>query len=404
MTLTLGRSVGFDLSDTVTLPASGLTQAQVDARVVSGALQPGDITAGTNITITTTTDGLTINAAGGGGGGGGDITAVTTGGNSGLAGGANSGAAGPGVRPGQLQTHTVVDSGDLFPFADVSGTGAPPANITYRNLAADLADVGIGAGSDGLHLEVSEVPAVTSLQGGDEIPIADDSQSNDDTRKVTLATLAGHLAGTNITASADGVLSATGGGGGGASTFTALSDTPSAITASECVQGNAAGDALVFAACATGGGAATSEQRVESVTFADVDNITSTATTLTLAATTPIAVEFGDGAASMLTGTAGETTFTIADSGVYLIEFDAVYPADGDRATPFIEIQQDSDDAVIGSNHERLSAQFRLSRRTAWTSSSTCWRRRRSRATASWSRRCSRTRTTRTASTRTPAS
>ena len=115
----------------------------------------------------------------------------------------------------------------------------------------------------------------------------------------------------------------TGGGGGGASAFTGLTDTPSTITASECVQGNAAGDALVFAACATGGGgggtddqtaaevpvtatgfsgnlsgtdtdvqtalatidglslggggggAATSEQRVESVTFADVDNITS---------------------------------------------------------------------------------------------------------------------------------
>ena len=45
----------------------------------------------------------------------------------------------------------------------------------------------------------------------------------------------------------------TGGGGGGASTFTALSDTPGTITASECVQGNAAGNALVFAACATAG-------------------------------------------------------------------------------------------------------------------------------------------------------
>ena len=170
----------------------------------------------------------------------------------------------------------------------------------------------------------------------------------------------------------------------------------STITASECVQGNAAGNALVFAACATGGGGGgtddqtaaevpvtatgfsgnlsgtdtdvqtalatidglslggggggtgTSEQRVESVTFADVDNITSTATTLTLAATTPIAVEFGDGTAEMLTGTAGETTFTIADSGVYMFEFSAIYPADGDRATPYVEIQQDSDDAVIG--------------------------------------------------------
>ena len=50
----------------------------------------------------------------------------------------------------------------------------------------------------------------------------------------------------------------------------------------------------------------------------------------------------------MLTGTAGETTFTIAESGVYMFEFDAIYPADGDRSPPFIEIQQDSDDAVIG--------------------------------------------------------
>ena len=188
---------------------------------------------------------------------------------------------------------------------------------------------------------------------------------------------------------------AQGSGGGGVSTFTGLSDTPGTITASECVQGNAAGDALVFAACATGGGGGTDdqtaaevpvtatgftgnlsstdtnvqtalatidaftlgggggvpgtgEQRIESVTFADVDNITSTATTLTLAATTPIAVEFGDGTAEMLTGTAGETTFTIAASGVYLITFEATYPADGDRATPFVEIQQDSDDAVIG--------------------------------------------------------
>ena len=97
-----------------------------------------------------------------------------------------------------------------------------------------------------------------------------------------------------------------------------------------------------------GGTPGTSEQRVESVTFADISGITSTAMTLTLAATTPIAVDFGDGAAEMLTGTAGETTFTIADSGVYLITFEAIYPTVGERATPFLELQQDSDDAVIG--------------------------------------------------------
>ena len=97
-----------------------------------------------------------------------------------------------------------------------------------------------------------------------------------------------------------------------------------------------------------GGVTGTGEQRIESVTFANITNITATATTLTLATTTPIAVEFGDGAATMLSGTGGATTFTIADAGVYLFVFAAVYPADGDRATPFIEIQDNSDDSVIG--------------------------------------------------------
>ena len=63
------------------------------------------------------------------------------------------------------------------------------------------------------------------------------------------------------------------GGGVGSSTWVGLTETPSAITADECVQGNAAGDALVFAACATGGGgvAGTGDQRIESVTFANID-------------------------------------------------------------------------------------------------------------------------------------
>ena len=120
----------------------------------------------------------------------------------------------------------------------------------------------------------------------------------------------------------------------------------------------AATDVQAFAAevdaltLGSGGGiVGTGEQRVESVTFADIDDITTTATTLTLAAATPVAVEFGTGAASMLSGTGGGTTFTIADAGVYMFEFDAVYPGTGlvgGRATPFVEIQDNSDDSVIG--------------------------------------------------------
>ena len=45
-----------------------------------------------------------------------------------------------------------------------------------------------------------------------------------------------------------------GGGGGGSTTFTALTDTPAAITADECVAGNSAGDALEFVTCGAGGG------------------------------------------------------------------------------------------------------------------------------------------------------
>ena len=41
---------------------------------------------------------------------------------------------------------------------------------------------------------------------------------------------------------------------GGSSTFTALTDTPAAITADECVRGNTGGTALEFGACGTGGG------------------------------------------------------------------------------------------------------------------------------------------------------
>ena len=51
-----------------------LTQADIETLIEDNALQPADFTAGSNITLTTTTDGLTITAASGGGGGGTDLT------------------------------------------------------------------------------------------------------------------------------------------------------------------------------------------------------------------------------------------------------------------------------------------------------------------------------------------
>ena len=54
------------------------------------------------------------------------------------------------------------------------------------------------------------------------------------------------------------------GGGAGSSTFVDLTDTPAAITANQCVQGDATGDVLTFAAC---GGADTNDY-VDSIAHA----------------------------------------------------------------------------------------------------------------------------------------
>ena len=43
-------------------------------------------------------------------------------------------------------------------------------------------------------------------------------------------------------------------GGSVSTTFEALTDTPATITASQCVAGNSAGDALEFVACGSGSG------------------------------------------------------------------------------------------------------------------------------------------------------
>ena len=130
----------------------------------------------------------------------GDITSVTTTATSGLSGGANSGDVALAVDPSRLTNF---------------GTG--------------------------------------TLHRSDTLVIRDDSDTA--TKRIALEVLLARIAGTNLGLSADGTqLNATSGGG----TFVSLTDTPAAITANECVQGNAAGDAIIFGACASTTGLTTS--------------------------------------------------------------------------------------------------------------------------------------------------
>ena len=76
LTLTTGSPVVIDLSGLTTTAevTSAISTAlgdystttEMDTAIEDGALQPGDITAGTNVTVTTTTDGVTIASSGGG--------------------------------------------------------------------------------------------------------------------------------------------------------------------------------------------------------------------------------------------------------------------------------------------------------------------------------------------------
>ena len=475
---TATQTLTLTLADGTNIPVSlsGLeTIDEVNAAIsaaIANRLARSDVIAGNNITITPGTgNSLIIAASGGGGGGGGSNDGVANQVTFALNGQVVTLTIGRTIAGGISGSFTLptVDTAQL---ADDAVTQAKLANNSVH--AAQIGANAVGTS------EISANAVGTSELSADAVTnanLADDSVHNDQLASNSVradeiqANAVGHVemnddsvgVGELITANtpatsqvlgydgSDMLWVAQGGGGGGASTFTALSDTPGTITASECVQGNAAGDALVFAACATGGGGggtddqtaaevpvtatgfsgnlsgtdtdvqtalatidgftlgggggtATSEQRVESVTFADVDNITSTATTLTLAATTPIAVEFGDGdrrdadrdRPAKRRSPSRTPAFTCSS-------LEAIYPADGDRAprptsrfstTATIRVIGRSSTAYLrnsgspedGNGHCPLAASSRF------------------RATASWSRRCSATPTIKTAWTRTAAS
>ena len=330
LTLTLGRSVGSDLSGSVALPGGGLSAVATDA-TLDGIGTTGDRLGIADGGVDTLQ--IADNA----------VTQAKLANNS--------------VHAAQIGANAV---GTSEISANAVGTSELSADaVTNANLA-----------DDSVH---NDQLAANSVRA-DEIQANAVGHSEMQDAAVGVAELrddaaerlcpdpgtgtSGQVCARNAAGDAYELVTQTGGGGGGGTddqtaaevsfdatgltgTLAALPDSSNVAAALTAIDGFTLGGG-------GGGTPGTSEQRVESVTFADVDNITSTATTLTLAATTPIAVEFGDGTAEMLTGTAGETTFTIADSGVYMFEFSAIYPADGDRATPYVEIQQDSDDAVIG--------------------------------------------------------
>ena len=160
-----------------------------------------------------------VHGGGGGGGGGtGDITAVTTASNSGLAGGADSGAADLSLSLSNLVGQASIAGGDHLGFDDVSATATK--RITLANFAHHLGPTsgGLAATTAGqLGIRIHGLTAFSAFEGSDEFVLSDDSTTNNTSHKATLANVAAHLAGTGLDADSDGVLSVSGGGGGGGS-------------------------------------------------------------------------------------------------------------------------------------------------------------------------------------------
>ena len=108
---------------------------------------------------------------------------------------------------------------------------------------------------------------------------------------------------------------------------------------------------LIFGTVMTGGGGGgtttTDRQRIEAVAFTAVGATTTQLQQQTLGAT-PASVIYGDGAIEMVAATAAETTFTILDAGVYLMEWNAVITPNADRPEPCLQVLANADDALLG--------------------------------------------------------
>ena len=97
-----------------------------------------------------------------------------------------------------------------------------------------------------------------------------------------------------------------------------------------------------------GGGGGEAFQRVDSLVFTAVGSTTTQSVQQTLAATGFLVEDYESGGDSPVTAVASETTFMMA-AGVYLLEWEATITNSGQRAAPTLDVQDDSDDSVIGS-------------------------------------------------------
>ena len=134
--------------------------------------------------------------AGGGGGGTGDITAVGTANNSGLSGGDVSGDVALTLDLSNLAGQGTLAGGDRLAFDDISDDVTK--HITTQNLAAHFAPTsgGLAPTTTGrIHVRIHGLPALTTLEGSDELVVTDDSATDNVSKKITIAHFADHLAG-----------------------------------------------------------------------------------------------------------------------------------------------------------------------------------------------------------------
>ena len=141
------------------------------------------------------------------GGGTGDITAVTTASGSGLAGGVLTGAADLSLSLNGMGSGGALEGRDEFPFDDKSDATQRTFLTSFENHAVWLAgatDGGIGAGTEGLVMDIDDLVTISTISEDDHMAIADDTIASRDTRRTTVGSFVSGTAGYGIRNDGDG--------------------------------------------------------------------------------------------------------------------------------------------------------------------------------------------------------